>query len=246
MNGANPDLFHWAPRVARRDVQRLYESDAAGLLDENLLEKVASGIHARVQDMLELRLAQTFGRVTCRACGARVPQPYQMGSGARDKILQCGQCGWQVTCGQYYESYNGKRMLPGAAHEVFETFAERWPKARTPQQKLLVVDWLIHQFHMNQGIAGRPVGENVIQGDARQVSELIAGLAGGSRAEGAEGAPGWSDTFHDPIRIWRKKHSYARVLEIAAQLGIAGRSKMREDELVAEIYRLAPELFQED
>ena len=32
------DKFHWAGRVSRRDIQRLYESDARGLLDEELLE----------------------------------------------------------------------------------------------------------------------------------------------------------------------------------------------------------------
>jgi hypothetical protein len=26
--------FHWAERVSRRDIQRLYESDAQGMLDE--------------------------------------------------------------------------------------------------------------------------------------------------------------------------------------------------------------------
>jgi hypothetical protein len=34
----------------------------------------------------------------------------------------------------------------------------------------------------------------------------------------------------------------AKVLEVAAQLGISGRSKMPENELISEILRLAPEL----
>ena len=32
------DKFHWAGRVSRRAIQRLYESDARGLLDEELPE----------------------------------------------------------------------------------------------------------------------------------------------------------------------------------------------------------------
>lgn len=60
------DKFHWAPRVSRRDIQRLYESDARGMLDEDLLDRVHYAIHARVSDMFEVRQAQQFGRVNCR------------------------------------------------------------------------------------------------------------------------------------------------------------------------------------
>ncbi len=34
------DKFHWAGKVSRRDIQRLYESEARRLLDEDLLDKV--------------------------------------------------------------------------------------------------------------------------------------------------------------------------------------------------------------
>jgi hypothetical protein len=167
-----------------------------------------------------------------------------MGSHAKGLPLACAQCGWQVTCGAYYDSYTGKRMLPGAATQVFLQFMERWPAADTPQAKLLLIDWLIHEFHVNAGIKGRPVGENVIQGTAQQVGELIAALAcGPTTAANRPAAHTWDETFNDPIRLWRKKNSYAKVLEVAAQLGIKGRSKMREDALLQEIYRLSPELF---
>jgi hypothetical protein len=43
------DAFHWARRVSRRDLQRLYESDGQGMLDEELLEKVSYAIYARVR-----------------------------------------------------------------------------------------------------------------------------------------------------------------------------------------------------
>jgi hypothetical protein len=34
------DQFHWAKRVARKAIQRLYASDADGMLDTELLEEV--------------------------------------------------------------------------------------------------------------------------------------------------------------------------------------------------------------
>lgn len=52
------DKFRWARRVSRRDIQRLYESDARGLLDEELLDRVHYAFYARVCDMIEVREAQ--------------------------------------------------------------------------------------------------------------------------------------------------------------------------------------------
>ena len=171
--------FHWARRVSRRKIQRLYESDAQGLLDEDLLNEVHYAIYARVCDMFEVREAQQFGRVKCRQCGAAIPQPYQMGTRNKGKILKCEKCGWQVTCGEFYKSYSGKSMLPGSMTDMFEEYLARFPKAKTPTEKLLLIDWPIHQFHVMQGVAGKPMGQNVIQGTADQVRELIETLAYG-------------------------------------------------------------------
>jgi RNase P subunit RPR2 len=236
------DKFHWARRVPRKEIQRLYESDAQGRPDEELLEKVCYGIYARISDMLEVMEAQQHGRVRCRNCGALLANPFRMGSRSKGEVMKCAQCGWQTTCGEFYDSYTGERLLPGSVPGVFEGFMRRWPEARTPQAKMLLVDWLIHEFHVLQGIAGRPVGENVIQGTAKQVAELIAGLAGGpGSTEGLLDRGEWLATLNDPVRLFRRAHSRAEVLKIAAELGIRGRSKMSEKELVKEILRLAPE-----
>ncbi len=60
------DTFHWAGKVSRKDIQRLYQSDAEGLLDEDLLEKAMYAIHARVRDMFVVSEAQQTGRVSCQ------------------------------------------------------------------------------------------------------------------------------------------------------------------------------------
>jgi hypothetical protein len=43
------DKFHWAKRVSRRDIQRLYESDAQGMPDEDLLDQIHYAIRGRSQ-----------------------------------------------------------------------------------------------------------------------------------------------------------------------------------------------------
>jgi ribosomal protein L37AE/L43A len=235
--------FHWAGRVSRRDIQRLYESDARGMLDEELLNEVYYGIYARVRDMFEVREAQQFGRVKCRHCGAPIAQPYQMGGRNKDKVLECVKCGWTVTCGEFYDSYSGKSMLPGSVVDLFESYLERFPRAKTPSQKLLLIDWLIHQFHVMQGVARMPVGQNVIQGTADQVRELIECLANGpSSTPGLSSLEEWRSVYYDPVRLFKQSHSHSQVQKIAAQLGIQDRSRMPEEELIPEILRRAPEL----
>lgn len=240
---ADQDKFHWAKRVSRRDIQCLYESDAKGLLDTDLLDQIHFAIHARVCDMFEVREAQQLGRVKCRNCGRLVPQPYRMGSRNRENILKCEQCGWQVTCGEFYNSYTSKSLLPGSVVDVFESYLERFPKVRTASEKMLLIDWLIHQFHVMQGVARMPVGQNVIQGTTDQVRELIESLASGPNStQGLSAREKWQSVYYDPVRLFKQSHSHNQVQKIAAQLGIRGRSQMSEDELIPEILRLAPEL----
>ena len=233
--------FHWAAKVSRRDIQRLYASDAVGLPDENLLEQVVYTIHARVLDMFEVREAQQFGRVNCRACGTLVPQPFLMGGPNKDRPLICAQCGWQTTCGEFYESYTGKDLLPGSRGGLFQDFLARFPAARSPQEKMLLIDWLIHQFHVHSGVSGRLVAMNMIQGSRDQLIELLSTLAALPGGQGVKET--WLAEEDNPIRSFRKTYtSRAKVLEVAARLGIRGRNQMAENDLIAEILRFAPEL----
>ncbi len=235
------DQFHWAGKVARRDIQRLYESDARGLLDEELLDKVMYTVYTRIKDMFEVREAQKAGRVRCRSCGAPVPQPYLMGGVNKGRRLACEQCGWQTTCGEFYASYTGKDLLPGSRTELFQEFLERFPSARTSREKMLVLDWLIHAFHVQSGVSSRLVAMNVIQGSRDQLRALLSELASGSDGQAARQA--WLSEDNHPIRRFRRLYpSHAKVLEVAARLGIRGRSKMPENELISEILRLALDL----
>lgn len=236
-------MFLWAKRVSRRDIQRLYESDANGLLDTELLNEVHYGIYSRVKDMFEVREAQTFGRVRCRKCREMVQQPYQMGSANKSKVLRCDNCGWQVTNGEYYKSYTGKSMLPGSVTDIFQEYLVRFPGAKTSSEKMLLIDWLIHKFHVMQGVAGKTVGQNVIQGTGDQVRDLIETLAyGDNSTDGLIPVEEWRDQFYDPVRIFKQRHSHSQVQKIAAELGIQGRSKMPENELIPLILELAPNL----
>jgi hypothetical protein len=245
MTKAAQDPFRWARRVSRHKVRRLYESDAQGALDHDLLNEVGYGMYARCRDMFQVWEARQ-GRVTCRACGAIIVRRAVRGWHLERKreVLRCGQCDWQVTWGDYYESYTGNRMLPGSAEQVIRDFVERWPKAHTPSAKMIMIDTLIHEFHINQGIEGRPTGENVIAGSKKQVCDLIESLAYGTNStKGLQDKRAWLARLNDPIRRFRQSHSLAAIHAIARELGIKGSRRMREEELVATILHKAPERF---
>jgi hypothetical protein len=235
------EKFHWGGKVSRRDIQRLYESEAQGLLDEDLLNQVMVTMYVRICDMFEVREAQKLGRVKCRSCKAYIPQPYVMGGPNKNNPLVCEQCGCQTTCGDFYDSYTGKDMLPGSRTELFQEFLERFPAAHTSQEKMLLLDWLIHAFHVQSGVSARLVAMNVIQGSRDQLVELLTKLA--AKEDGVAAKETWLAEQDNPIRRFRRKYpSHAKVMEVAAKLGIRGRSKMPENELISEILRLAPEL----
>jgi hypothetical protein len=114
-----------------------------------------------------------------------------MGSRYRDVVLACPKCDWHCTCGEYLASYTGKDMLPGSRTELFQEFLERHTEARNPRQKMLLLDWLIHAFHVQSGVSGRLVAMNVIQGSRDQLIEPLSGLAATPRQR-VPGRPGWS------------------------------------------------------
>lgn len=70
-------------------------------------------------------------------------------------------------------------MPRGAASPIFDQFVSDWDKARDSYQKMLLIDQLIHQFHMAEisGNKGRPVSVNLIQGTKPQIVKLICELA---------------------------------------------------------------------
>jgi ribosomal protein L37AE/L43A len=179
-----PTQIRWSRRVLPAKIRRLYESDAQGMLDQDLLDDVGYGIYVRCRDILEVSEARQ-GRVKCQSCGNVIQRQqgewveYWGGGvlvGGENEELTCDQCGWQVTWGAYNTSVRGTGLI-GDVVPIAAAFVERWPTTRTPQAKLILIDTLIHEFHVVQFGLGRPVGVNVIQGTTQQVEQLIADLA---------------------------------------------------------------------
>jgi hypothetical protein len=157
----------------------MYMLDAEGIRDEELIEEVGYGLYVRCLSILEVTDA-VKGRVKCRGCGRMIPH-----ASPGNQVLRCCGCGWEIAWRTYQKSYQGKQLHGGAALGLFEEFVERFPLARDPRDRLLLIDRLIHAFHWNltrrdpAPRRGRPTAANLIEGETiRDMVTFLDELAG--------------------------------------------------------------------
>lgn len=180
------DEIRWPPRLKKHKLRRLYESDAKGMLDEELLDEVGYTLLARCRAILQVADAQQ-GRVHCPRCERQgrttlIERPRHKGD-PRDAVLHCPHCDWQLTWGEYNLTYKRKQLNPGGAVESFERYLAEFPAARTPQAKLFAIDRLIHAFHYSMrdqpDVPSRPAGVNLIAGRLSDVVPFLDQLSYG-------------------------------------------------------------------
>ena len=186
MNGRNE--IRWAPRVPKWKIRRLYESDAKGILDEELLDDVGYALLDRCDSILTVAEAQG-GRVRCPRCSTQglktiLERPRHRGD-VRDAVLKCHVCEWHTTWGEYHLSFKRKQLNAGGATKAFEAFAATFPVCSTPKQKLIAIDQLIHEFHYSlrkkPNLPTRPVGVNLIEGKLTDVVRFLDALTYGDQ-----------------------------------------------------------------
>ena len=66
--------IRWSPRLPKHKLRRLYEQDALGITDEELLEEVGWGLYMRCRDILAIQRAER--EVRCARCDARQVDTY--------------------------------------------------------------------------------------------------------------------------------------------------------------------------
>ena len=238
MNGR--DEIEWAPRVPKHKIRRLYESDARGLLDEDLLEDVGSMLFQRCQSILTVADAQK-GIVHCPRCERQgltsLIERQHTHSDPRDQLLVCSRCGWQVTWGEYHLSFKRHQLNPGGATASFSAFLQNYSAAQTPQTKMIAVDRLIHEFHYSYrprpDIPTRSVSVNLIEGKLGDVIQFLDELAANQELPPATQAAyaGWRKNVESSqkgyIRIFREKEPMIAPFDVTMQVSI--RPCQRED-----------------
>lgn len=189
----------WAPRVTQAKIRQFYETDAKGIYDDDLIEEVGYSLLARCQSFVEAKEA-VAGRARCPCCSTIIPH-----TGRKDDLLRC-TCGWELTWGEYFKTIQHKQ-LSGAepVFEQFNAFIKALPSARTPQEKVLLIDCLIHGFHWYYKTNGptRPVAVNLIEGSMGEVVAFLDNLNYGEKStpETAENLAQWNKNI-EANRNW--------------------------------------------
>ena len=167
----------WAGRVKQQLIRRLYENDAQGIVDEELIDEVGFGLLLRCQSILVATEAHS-GRATCPRCGGIITHHWD-----KNQVMVCPQCQWQTTWGAYFKTYQAKQLVGGGAMDAFQGFAEHYPQAKTSREKLLLIDQLLHAFHweLTQQYT-RPAACNLIGGKLFEVVQLLDSLTYGEHS----------------------------------------------------------------
>lgn len=191
------ESIRWAPKVRQEKLWALYQSDARGLLDEDLLDKVGYALLARCESIFLIN----EGKVACPRCGAVfLVRPVYTPGGAEPVACPTQGCGWQVTGFEYDQSIRQRELHIGNAGPAFEAYCAAYPKAKTPQERMLAIDQLIHAFHwdLKLQLPNRPAGNNLIEGSLEQVIDLLDRLAYGN------GAPA-QDAWRENLTVMMKR-----------------------------------------
>jgi len=173
----DPDKFNkyrWSPKLSRQILIRLYKNDAMGIKDEELVDEVGYTLYSRcLQGRDEGRLKDS-GKLKCHHCNEILLAKN------RNALIHCS-CGYQYIFRDYMRAFRTNSMPSGAATAIFNAFIDNWPRAKEYPAKMILIDNLIHEFHinLNSGVKGRFVGINLIEGTKKQIGDLILQLAYG-------------------------------------------------------------------
>ena len=174
--------IRWAPMLPAGKLIRLYEADALGLVDDELLDDVGWRLWDRLSDVVRV----TNGRVRCPSCG----EDFEVRSPDRssDDLVRCPGCEWTVTPRVWHKSWE-HRDLNGRCPE-FEVYVARWPAARSRRDRMLLIDEVVHGLHVasRADAPGNFAARNFLEGSRPKIVAVLDELAYGPGSHVAEGA----------------------------------------------------------
>ena len=125
------EKIRWAPKVRQEKLWRLYQSEAGGFLDEELLDKVGYVLLERCENILMI----DEGKAVCPRCGAIffVRLPETRGSAEPVTCLTPG-CGWQVSGEEYDLSIRHRAPSACTAGRLARRFIRTWKPLQKPKR----------------------------------------------------------------------------------------------------------------
>jgi hypothetical protein len=162
--------IRWAPRLRPQLLRRLYDSDAEGFQDMELCDEVGMILYMR---------CRTFGLV--RRNEVECPECHTVFAVSPQGQSHCPRkdCNWYTTHPVYAASIRNHYAFPGKATDAFLSFYRRYPNARTYKDKMLLIDQLIHSFHVNEktGTPTKSVASKLLEGNKKAVVQFLDDLS---------------------------------------------------------------------
>jgi hypothetical protein len=166
----------WAPRVRMEKIRRIYQNDARGILDEELLDDVGITLYCRCESILDASDA-ALGKVHCPSCATVIIR----GSTNPRQRIRC-ECGWTIRWIDYQKTYQHKDLWGGGFADAMREFIARWESRPSAREKMLLIDRLIHLWHWqssNERGATRPAAPTFIEGSRKAVIAFLNELSTG-------------------------------------------------------------------
>lgn len=164
--------IQWNAKVPQAKIWQLYENDARGLADDQLVDEVGFALYARCQSILLVHAHE----VRCAHCDQTFATGWQWHKRFDTMVIRCPHCqAWEITGKQYRESIQVENLAASNALPAFQTFVERYPRTIASRERMLLIDRLIHEFHY--AISRMPDGSlrRNPQPHASSASNLIEG-----------------------------------------------------------------------
>jgi hypothetical protein len=162
--------IRWAPRLRPQLLQRLYDSDAKGFRDIELCDEVGMILYMRCRTFALVNRR----KVECPACYT----VFEVSPQGQSHCPKEG-CDWYTTHPVYVTSIKNHYAFHGKAIEAFLSFYRRYPKARTYRDKMLLIDQLIHSFHVSEktGVPYKSVASKLLEGNKKAVVRFLDDLS---------------------------------------------------------------------
>ena len=175
MTQARRDRPTWAGRVPRHKIAELYKKDALGICDEELIDEVGIGLLVRIEQIFRARKANS-GLASCPLCQREIPHDFDPAF-----LLRCDSCNWELTWAEYHKSKQGKYLIASGMDPFLTEYVEQYRVARSPQEKMILIDTLIHRYHweLEGGLSG-PGARNLIGGKPNEVIDFLNQLSYGT------------------------------------------------------------------
>jgi len=159
-------------------------------------------LRARCQSFLDA-VGAFHGQAPSPSCATTSQQSSQP-----DEILTCPTCGWSLSWRDYFGTIQHKQ-LSGAepVMVLFQGFVNSFPTAVRPQEKMLLIDGLIHGFHwfMLNETETRTTAIKLIEGRYHEVVYFLDQLTYGpdSTAGTRQAWQAWCRVIQRTAEQWR-------------------------------------------